>query len=170
MRGTAQIIRLCTIAAAACFVALVVISKLWIEPEGMVIFDSRLGGYDGDDAQLFLNAISPTQLDMYLGAFRKLDTAFPILLAISLVGTIWLNTGGEKPFMRWVALIGPAAYLALDLAENAMVAKILDIGPAGIENTILRASTYTQAKWMCLALSLLVVVWALRFATKEPVA
>lgn len=170
MSPTAHFIRVCAIAAAACFVALAVTSKLWIEPDGMVVFDSRLTGYSDADARLFLETITQAQTQTYLGLFRWLDTVFPILLTISLIGTIWLNTAGERPVMRGLALLGPAAYLAMDLSENALVARVLLQRWDPVSDAmILRASTYTQAKWMCLALSVLVVFWAWKFATKERV-
>lgn len=170
MSHPAQFIRVCAVAAVLCLVALVIISKLWIAPAGMVIFDSRLAGYAPADARVFLDTITPAQTQTYLGLFRRLDTAFPILLTVSFLGTIWLNTGAEKPRMRVMALLGPVAYLALNLSENALVAQILSTGSIVGEETILRASTYTQAKWMCFALSVLVVIWAWRFASKERAA
>lgn len=138
-----------------------------IEPAGLVIFDSRLAGYTLQDAQVFIAALSEAQLAVYLGLFRWLDTLFPVLLAVSLIGAIWLNTHAEPRRMRTAALLGPLLYLVFDLLENAQVAQVLRAGSDLAAPLVDTAATYTQAKWMCLALSLLVVFWAWRFAAKE---
>jgi len=44
------------------------------------IFDNRPFGYGLEDAQVFLSALKPEGLELYLGLQRKLDTLFPILL------------------------------------------------------------------------------------------
>lgn len=156
--------RLAGIAALACFVILAVMSKLWIEPDGMTIFDSRLAGYDLADAQAFVAALNADQLGIYLGPFRIIDTIFPLLLTGFLWRTIWVGTAAEGTPMRVSAMLGPLLYLVFDLMENAQVAAILQSQGALAPDLVGHASTLTQAKWMCLALSLLVMFWAWRFA------
>lgn len=168
MSRAARLLWVCAVTALLCFVGLAVLSTTALQPEGMAIFDSRLGGYTPSDARAYLAAVTPAQVAAYLGPFRQLDTVFPVLLTISLMGSIWLNSGGEARFRRITFLLGPAVYLALDLTENASVAQMLRDGVGVLDAQVQQASIYTRAKWMCLALSLLVVVWAWRFAAKEP--
>ncbi len=143
----------------------------------MVVFDSRPGGYTEADARAYVAAVTPEQIDIYLSTFRRLDTAFPILLTIALLGSIWLNTSGAPRSRRAIACLGPVLYLAFDLLENAAVNLVLKCEaravfehlrcPVNYGDLVAQASIYTQAKWMTLVLSLLVVFWAWRF-TPEP--
>jgi len=145
---SARLIWICAGAALACFVALGIVSKTMIEPKGFQIFDASFTGYTLNDAQRFLKALSDEQLAAYQGKFRVLDTVFPVLLTLTYLSFIW-------------------QYLVFDLLENAHVAKILSAG-IGVQAPLVEtAATYTQAKWMCVALSTLVVIWAWRFAAKD---
>lgn len=159
--------RACGLAALFCFVVLAVLSKTQIEPGGMVIFDSRLAGYSLEDARAFVAALSADQRAAYLGPFRVIDTVFPVLLTAYLWRNIWVGTTGESAGMRTSALLGPALYLVFDLMENAQVATMVRADAVLDAALVGRTSTLTQAKWMCLALSLLVMFWAWRFARKE---
>lgn len=170
MTLTARMCWVVAVAAAVCFVALAVIAEIMIEPAGLSIFDSRLAGYSLAEAQTFVVALSEGQRAVYLGLFRGLDTVFPVLLTVSLLGAIWLNTGGEPARTRGAAMAGPVLYASFDLLENAHVARILILGEGVQAPLVETAARYTQAKWMCLALGLLVVFWAWKFAAKGKTA
>tara|TARA_R110002049_G_scaffold140930_6_gene302344 strand:+ start:1452 stop:1967 length:516 start_codon:yes stop_codon:yes gene_type:complete len=148
------------LAALLCFVALAVMSKFWLEPDGLIVFDSRLRGYDPAAARAYLAALSADQRALYLGAFRVLDTVFPIVLAGTLAGVIWRGAGVRLAMVRVLALLMPGVYLMLDLTENALVAVILR-GQA-TDATIVLASALTQGKWLVLAVAMLLAVWAMR--------
>ena len=158
----------CATLAVICFIALALIAKLWIEPQGFMIFDSHLRGYSPVMAKAFLEAITAEQTQVYLGIFRQIDTVFPVLATISLAGAIWLNARGVRWGLRGVAALCPLVYLMLDLAENAAVAQMLRIGPLVFDGSILQASALTQGKWICLAVSFILLVWAWRVAPKTP--
>ena len=170
MSKAARFIRLCAIGATLCFAALAVLSKVWIEPAGLAIFDSRFGGYSPSDVQEFLAAVTPAQIHNYLGPFRWLDTVFPLLLTVTLMGVIWLNARNVHVILRAFAVLGPLAYLNMDLSENTLVAQMLQNAPQVSDSMALRASGYTQAKWICLAVSGVLVLWAWRFTPKGDAA
>lgn len=156
------------IAAALCYIVLAVVSKLSLEPGGLLIFDSRLGGYTGTVAREYLIALAklPGAVALYLGPFRWLDTAFPALMSFTLGGVIWLNTRGLHPVVRLLLLTLPATYLIMDYAENALVAQMLRAGVQVSESTIDQASDFTVAKWISLGVAVAVSLWAWRFAPK----
>lgn len=162
MSRAARFFWVCAVCAALCFVALAVISKTTLEPVDMVIFDSRILGYSSAAARAYLDWIAqtPEALASYLGIFRQLDTAFPLLLSLALGGGIWLNAAGAHPARRVIMLGAPAAYLMMDLMENARVAEMLRSGVAVEDQAIAQASSFTTMKWALLAVSLLVLISA----------
>jgi hypothetical protein len=165
----------CGAAALVCFIALVILSKGWLEPEGLAIFDSRVFGYSPLEARAYLDAISVDQLHLYLDLYRKLDTVFPLLLAATLLGVIWLNTVWKGVIMRLAACLPVLVCLGFDLLENAGVAFLLTgWGPVIFENkptamfmtpfevVVRRVSFLTQMKWAALAGSAIAVIWAVQ--------
>ncbi|MFC6583343.1 hypothetical protein [Sulfitobacter aestuariivivens] len=94
MSRAARLLWGCAGLAALVFLALFGVSKGMLEPAGMVIFDSRVWGYEPDEARRYLDGLDNMLLgrSTYLGIFRALDTVFPLLLTICLSGAIWLNT------------------------------------------------------------------------------
>jgi hypothetical protein len=168
MSRGARVVRAAAVAAVACFAALAVLAMGWLEPVGHKIFDSHLRGYDPETARAYLTALTADQTALYLGLFRGLDTVFPALAAFALGGVIWLNTRGLPVAARLLLLLAPAAYLVMDYAENAMVARMLRGGPQVFEATILQASAFTTTKWIMLTAAGIVAVWAWRLAPKGP--
>ena len=88
---------------------------------GLEPFDLRWSGYDLTAARAFLTALSAAGRALYLGPVRLIDTAFPILLTL----TLCLPLRGRPPVWFLPAL----ACGLLDLAENMTVARLLQIGP-----------------------------------------
>ena len=167
MSRAARFFWVSAVTAVLCFVALAILSKGSLEPDGMVIFDSRLGGYDLVAAQTYLGALNSEQIALYLGTFRQLDTVFPLLLALALGGGLWLNTSSWGKGARLGMMALPLGYLALDLLENAAVARLLRAGSEVKETSVAMASGLTQSKWVVLAVLLLAVVFSWRQARKE---
>ncbi|MBM1310415.1 hypothetical protein JQT66_09585 [Sulfitobacter mediterraneus] len=161
-----RLVKLSAAGSLALFLALAVLSKGWLEPDGMLIFDSRLAGYGLAEANTYLGALEAGQKQLYLGWFRWLDTVFPALLTFCLAGVVWGQARGVHPAMRLSLMIIPAAYLVMDLAENALVAEMLRSAALDAD-TVGRASGFTIAKWGFLALSLGLCVWAWRWAPKQ---
>ncbi len=162
-----RILKIMGLQSAALFIALVVLAKFMIEPEGFTIFDSHFGGYSVAEARDFLTALSEKQTQTYLGLFRTLDTVFPVLLALTLAGVIWTQARAMHVAVRAVIALSPCVYLGLDLAENASIALLLVTGPQVSAGAILQASAYTVAKWISLTLAMLLAVWAWRLAPKD---
>ncbi len=131
--------------AAACFLALAVLSIGWLEPDGHKVFDSRLFGYSPEQAEAYLAALGPRARALYLGLFRGLDTVFPALLAVGLAGIILQRPRGA---MRVLALGAVLLYLVADYSENALVAALLRGGPDA--QTVWWASRATLTKWASL--------------------
>lgn len=159
MSRSARFFWVCAVTAVLCFVALAVISKTTLEPEGMLIFDSRFTGYQAGPARDYLAWIvqSPDALATYLGTFRQLDTVFPVLLTAALCGAVWLNTAGANPIRRVLLMGAPGAYLMMDLMENAKVAEMLRSGVEASDLLIRQASTFTVMKWILLFVAVLVL-------------
>jgi len=92
---------------------------------GLVPFDMRPAGYSLAEAQAFLAALSPAGLVQYLGIQHALDTAYPALLALTLVvASLYLVRGGGRWALVLLALVGVAA----DYTENAAVRSLLAAG------------------------------------------
>jgi len=159
---------ICAASATLCFVALLVLSKGSLEPQGLVVFDSHLMGYDLAFAPAYLAAMTEAQIAQYLGVFRILDTIFPGLLAISLAGALWLNAKGLHPFVRFLLLFAPAIYLMMDLAENASVAQMLRAGVTVQREIVEQASAFSVAKWAALSGTVLLTLWAWWRAPRTP--
>lgn len=118
--------------------------------EGLWPFDLRAQGYGLAEARAYLMALPPEGVALYLGPVRWLDTAFPLLMGLTLV---WWMRPLAGAFGA-VCLAAALAYVALDLGENAVVADLLRAGPFGIEPArVAAASALTQAKFAAFALA-----------------
>lgn len=146
------------VVAAALFAVLIVISLGWLSPEGLSNFDARLLGYDVDAAQAYLAALPDSGRALYLGVFRWLDTVFPVLAAFTIGGATWMIMA-EHHLVRRIAASGmAAAYLVMDLAENAYVAQMLRSEGSVAQALVDRSSDMTQLKWLFLGLSLILLL------------
>lgn len=153
MSGPARIVRGAAVLALLFLLALLVLSKGWLEPADLLIFDSRFGGYSLTEAQRYLEALGAEGRLLYLGIYRWLDTLFPVLTTLALGGVIWLNTALFNSAIRLLLLCAPIAYVMLDLGENALVAELLRADFISNQSVVDRASQLTQAKWLMLMAS-----------------
>lgn len=142
--------------SVALFAVLAILSKGWLEPDGVLIFDSRVMGYDLAAAEAYLSALSPDARALYLGPFRQLDTVFPIVLGLTLVGALWLSSMDLSLLARIAILAVPVLYVWADLQENARVAGILS-GGGGDAALVAAASRLTQLKWLTLGFGMLLL-------------
>ncbi len=141
---------------------------LWLIPAiqagagGLAILDVRGMGYGQGEAKAFLTALTPEAKALYLGPFRLVDTAFPILLTVTLI----LPLRGWPPLAFVPALI----YGLADLTEDWAVAQVLTAGPEAAPGPVLLASVLTMVKFAAmacaagLALAGLVGAWRARKA------
>jgi hypothetical protein len=129
---------------------------LWLSPaltlaDGTRMLDMRLAGYTHADAVHYLAGLSAEARALYLGPERIADTLLPLGL-FGLLALIPRRLAG--PRLATLALALAAVYLALDLMENAAVARLLRADPTLIApEAVARASMLTRAKFAAFALS-----------------
>jgi hypothetical protein len=124
---------------------------------GQQVFDLRIAGYDLAQARAYLAALPPEGVAMYLGPIARLDTAFPILMGLTL---LWWMRPLATPF-GLVCALAAGAYVTLDLLENQVVAVLFAQGPTGISTEGVRAaSLLTQGKFMAFGLAVALAVRA----------
>ena len=158
------------LAVAACLYATM---TLWTLPEiaqaagGLPPFDMRPGGYDFDEAQAFLSALSEKGRTLYLGPQQRLDLVFPAALALGL-GLALYRLAPLNRFWRLCLAAIPLAGMAFDYLENAAVRAMLLASPSALQpEQVETASRFTTAKAVfdsaAYALLLLfLVLWAVR--------
>ena len=124
---------------------------------GLQVFDLRLMGYGLAEARAYLAALPPEGYAMYLGPIARLDTAFPILMGLTL---LWWMRPLDTPF-GLVCAFAAGAYVTLDLLENQVVAVLFSQGALGIsEQGVRAASLLTQGKFMAFGLAVALAVRA----------
>ena len=156
--------------AAILFATLLVLTELYLSPEGLAPFDARLFGYSSDEADAYLAALAASGgTALYLGLFRALDTVFPLLLTLAFLGALWVNTHGFWRGVRLVFVICPLVYLTADLWENARVAQILTVGLPTSPEYVALTSMVTRAKWAAVLACwmLILVCWRRQLRRKE---
>ena len=112
------------------------------EADGLLPFDLRPFGYSYDEATAFLNALSEEGRAFYLETQLLLDTAYPALLAASLLWLIRLVFRGQMTRLA-LSLIAIAASAA-DYLENHAIEGLLSERASAAE--ISTASLWTLAK------------------------
>ena len=155
--------------SVALFAALGILSKGWLEPEGLPIFDARLVGYDLTAAQAYLQGLTEDARELYLGLFRWLDSLLPVALFLTLAGLLWQGSAGHWVPLRALIMCLPVLYLVADLLENAQVAEMLRAGVPLDAAMVRVASTYTQMKWLSLGLCFVMIMvgWLARRGKQE---
>ena len=118
---------------------------------GALLFDARLTGYGVDEARALLVALGQEGRALYLGRQQVLDTAFPALLALSL---ILAARRFARPASGRVVMALAVIYAGFDYSENAAIARMLVAGPDGLTPDMAQlASRLTIAKYAALALT-----------------
>ena len=119
---------------------------------GALLFDARLTGYGVDEARALLVALGEKGRALYLGRQQALDTAFPALLALSL---ILAARRFARPAPGRVVMALAVIYAGFDYSENAAVARMLMAGPDALTPEMAQlASRLTIAKYAALALAM----------------
>lgn len=127
------------------------------------MFDLRPAGYDLATARDLITALGPAGRAEYLQVQHRLDSVFPALNGLSLalgLAFVGVRLGLTRPIAVGLATVIAAPTALLDWAENASVAVLLALGPAGIDaETVAAASGYTVAKSIAvtIVMSLLLV-------------
>lgn len=122
---------------------------------GQLPFDLRVFGYNLGDARGYLRALSPEGYALAEGPIYWADTVFPVLLGLTM---LWFM----RPFagvFGMVCVMVAMTYVALDWGENAAIQAMLNAGPDWVQPVdVLRASTFTLAKFAAIALGVVLVV------------
>jgi len=131
---------------------------------GQPIFDLRVNGYGPGEAVALLTALGPDGRWYYLTRHTTADTALALVEAAAIALIILRATRPGARFAvhaprrwRFALLAAPALTLVFDLAENALVARMLTT-PTPDNLQVAIASTITQAKWAGYALSIALAV------------
>jgi hypothetical protein len=151
-------------AMTAVFLAMAV----WTMPEiaaqagGLKTFDLRTSGYDEIETRAFLEALSAKGRALYLGRQHWLDTAFPALLAATLIYALfWVfPKAGNAARLAIIGVPGTAA--VFDYLENARVGAMLSKVPQDVTaDMIAAANSATTIKFALLILTFAVLFLAL---------
>jgi hypothetical protein len=104
-------------------------------------------GYDFETAQAFLAALPAAEARFYLDVQHRLDGAFPILLAVTLMTALLRLTEGWPPRAQVILLLCPLLGAMFDYMENIAVARMLHAGADGLTvDLVARASLWTVMK------------------------
>jgi hypothetical protein len=96
---------------------------------GDLAFDLRPAGYSFEEAKIFIGALGPDGIDFYIEVQQRLDSVYPALLAIVLVGGL---LGLDFKGWGWIFSVFAIAGSVFDYMENAAVRVMLQIGPDGL--------------------------------------
>lgn len=145
------------------------IPELTRDASGLAIFDMRPGGYDFDEARVFLRALSPTGAAFYETVQHRLDAAYPILLAITLGWSILRLTPAVWGNLRYPLAATAVPGMIFDYLENTDVAAMLTAGADGITpEMVATASFHSQAKaWSTSAAMILLLFLAALWLTRR---
>ncbi|WP_323037342.1 hypothetical protein [Pararhodobacter sp.] len=138
--------------AVYAYLGLYLSGQLMHHATGEIPLDFRAFGYSLGEARDYLRALSPEGFALAQGPVFWADMVFSTLIGLTL--TWWM-----RPFsgvFGMVCVLTAMTYVALDWGENAAVQAMLTAGPDWVEPAeILRASTFTSAKFVALALGVI---------------
>lgn len=125
---------------------------LWTLPQiaaeaaGQRPFDLRPLGYSADEARKFLDALSASGRQVYLGAQAMLDLAFPPLMAATAGLAFALLLPPRRRRVRAVLIALASVPMVLDWLENWRVREMLEAPGAVGDAMIAAASRATMLK------------------------
>jgi len=109
--------------------------------DGLKAFDVRPAGYSESQARAFLTALSDDGRALYLGVQHWLDTAYPALVAVTLVFALFWAFPRAGNAAR-VAFMGvPAGAAVFDYLENARVGAMLAVAPQEVTADMIAAAS-----------------------------
>lgn len=106
---------------------------------GLAPFDLRPSGYTLDEARAFLAALTSDGTTLYRNVQQRLDIAYPVLLAATLVMAILLLS--PAGLGRWLLAATALPGMVFDYLENASVAAMLDGGAAALTPELAAAAS-----------------------------
>ena len=132
---------------------------------GLKPFDLRFLGYSVSEAEAYLALLDQSEVALYTGFLRNVDTVFPLLLGLWMGWCLWGLTRAMHPWSRVILLVVPASYVLMDLCENALVAEMVRGFQSPVNGDLVAlASSYTISKFVTLfvAFGLLLAMMLLR--------
>ena len=133
---------------------------------GIMPFDLRPMGYGLEEARGFLAALTPEGRDFYLHTQHKLDALYPPLLALTLGLGLWIMSPSSSAWVRVPLVLLPVAGMIFDLAENRLVAGLLEMPAETVDaEPVMMASAATALKsiFTTIAMTLLLALTGLWF-------
>lgn len=125
--------------------------NLVLGEDNLTPFDLRILGYSPDDAEAYLALFGASEVALYTGFLRKVDTVFPLLFGLWMGWCLWGLTRQMHPWSRVILLVVPASYTLMDLCENALVADLVHgFQTPPDEALVALASSYTISKYVTL--------------------
>ncbi len=157
-------------AAVAVYLVMVLWSLPFIaaEAKGEVPFDLRPMGYNLNEANAFLSALSARGREFYHSVQHRLDLAYPALLALALGIGSGLTAPRTWRSARWLLVLLPLIGMAADYRENALVSDLLEaqlpladaaLVDAASRVTVVKSIATTLAMFLFLTL---LVMWIVR--------
>lgn len=123
---------------------------------GNLPFDMRPMGYSVENAKVFLNALTPDGRQLYLNTQQKLDTAYPMLMAITLGLGFYLLAPNAWKFGRWIGAVFSSAGALFDYIENCYVVKMLAWNGQTLEPELVQAASRVSIlKSLCSTIAML---------------
>lgn len=126
------------------------------EAGGATPFDMRPMGYDFDEAQEFLAALSDVGRDYYLRTQHRLDWIYPAFLGATFaLGYFLLFRRG----FLWLLIPLSICVVGFDWFENLAVAELLQANPNELEpGKVAEASRWSQLKSLATTLAWIVLL------------
>jgi hypothetical protein len=151
-----------------CFIAAMIVYATmlaWTIPTitkaagGNPLFDMRPFGYDAQDAQKFLRALTPDGRQLYISVQLKLDTLYPVLMAISLGLGAYLLSPVRWKLCRWTGAVFAAAGAGFDYLENHFVLEMLRWNTGAIAPDLIQAASRASVlKSVCTTIAITCLV------------
>jgi hypothetical protein len=130
---------------------------------GLTPFDLRPFGYSLEETKVFLTALTPEGRDFYLNTQHRLDTPYPILIAVSLALGGFLIAPSSPAVMRWLTTSVALPGAVFDYRENFLVTRLLKSNLESLDPDLAAAASFaTLVKSLCNALAItLVLIFAM---------
>lgn len=148
---------LITLATLLNYIVLVGVGMTQLVPltDGLQPLDLRIAGYSHADVMAYVATLDRQAISL-LNILRWIDTSFPLLFSLAMIG--WGRRWAQNFPLHTRALVVllPLAYFVADMVENSLVARIFTKAMPSVE-LVQMASTVTVLKFVAVGLALLLL-------------